>query len=89
MTAALELPAFTGGLLRATNYMNEFGDGVYGDGGQKVFFEIHTNGRYFVDILQYSHYQSEGEYRCVRGTVLRVDSIKNRGGFIHIICLEV
>ena len=89
LTAALDLPAFTESLIRASNYMNEFGNSIGDYGDQKVLFEIHTCGKYFVDISCHSHYKSEREYRCVRGTKLHVDSIKNKGSFIHITCTEV
>lgn len=87
MTAELDLPAFTLGPLRAVNYMGEFGGGV-GNSGTKVFFEIRTTGKYFVDISEHSVYK-EHEYRCVRGTRLLVESITQKGGYIHIKCTEI
>ena len=86
MTAEMDLPAFTLGQIRAVNYMNEFGGGV-GNCGTKVFFEIQTNGKYFVDISAHSRYK-ENEFRCVRGTQLLVESITQKGGYIHIKCTE-
>ena len=87
MTAELDLPAFTEGPMRAANYMNEFGGGV-GWGGVKVFFEIRTSGKYFVDISPWSRYPSEREYRCVRDTRLAVVSVSVRGGFTKVVCEE-
>lgn len=87
MTASLDLPAFTTGPIRAALYMNEFGDGV-GRCGAKVLFEIETKGKHFVDVSQFSVYK-EGEYRCERGTRVKVIAIVEKGGYQHIKCIEV
>ena len=87
MTQSVLLPGFTEGPLRASLYMNEFGEGV-GWGGIKVLFQIHTKGRYFVDISYLSFYPSEDEYRCVRGTSLLVTQIKPHGGYTEVVCEE-
>ena len=87
MTAELDLPAFTLGPIRAVNYMNEFGGGV-GNCGIKVLFEIKTSGKYFVDISTHSIYK-EDEYRCIRGTKLLVESITQKGGYLHLKCSEI
>lgn len=87
-TQSIELPAFTESPLRASGYMNEFGEGLEVYDRQKVLFEIRTKGKYFVNISGLTLYPSETEHRCKRGTRVRVVSIK-RTSFIHIICEEV
>ena len=88
MTQSLDIPAFTSNLIRASTYMNDFGEIGLSD-TQKALFEVQTKGMFFVDVSEYSVYPKEKEYRCVRDTELRVEKIINKGGFIHVKCTEI
>ena len=88
LTQELDLPAFTTGPLRAVKYMSEFGEGMYVDNSVKVLFEVHTSGKYFVDISEYSRYREECEHRCIRNTKLLVERIRKRSGFTELVCVE-
>lgn len=88
MTQSTELPAFTEGPIRATLYMNEFGE-VSLEWRERVFFEIKTHGKSFIDISPWSRYPEEKEYRCKEDTRLLVTGIKQKGGYLHITCEEM
>lgn len=88
MTQSIDIPSFTKSLIRAVNYMNEFGE-VGLESRVKTLFEIETTGRYFVNISPWSIYPKEGEYRCKEATKLLVTEVKQKGGYLHVKCKEV
>lgn len=74
------MPAFTTDKIRATIYMNEFGE-IGLEDSVRVLFVIHTTGKAFVDISELSYYPEESEYRCTDDVCLLVRSITNRAGY--------
>lgn len=89
LTQDTRLPAFTSDKMRASIYMNEFGDGVGSDDCIKVLFEIRTCGKHFVDISEQSSYKEEKEFRCGRGMKMVVERIERKCGFYQLCCNEV
>lgn len=84
------LPSFTTDKIRASLYMNEYGE-IGSDDGVRVLFVIRTKGKYFVDISELSHYKEERQYNCVDNVRLKVTRIYqfrtcNR---LHIVLEEV
>lgn len=83
-----DMPSFTTQQVRASMYMNEYGE-ITLDGSVRVLFVIRTAGKSFVDITNHSFYKEEKEYKCTDDVRLKVTGLGKRGGYWLINLEEV
>ena len=82
------LPSFTSDMLRAANYVNEFGETEL-TCVVKALFVIVTHGKAFVDISRLSYYPEENEYKCTDSVKLKVVAFERKAGLWQITMEEI
>ena len=82
-------PAFTLSPMRAAIYINDYGNAYDEFERVKVLFELHTSGKYMVDVSALSIYPQEDEHHCTEDAKFKVLSIKRTGGFTTIVMEEM
>ncbi len=82
------LPSFTPDLIRASMYVNEYGE-IGSDDGVRVLFVVRTKGKYFVDISELAYYKEERQYNCVNDARLKIVAFQRNGSCLQIELKEV
>lgn len=80
-------PAFTDSSLRAAGYISQFGATT--DDYVKLLFELHTSGKYMVDVSALSVYPCESEHHCAAEARFKIVKNERRGAMIQITLEEI
>lgn len=88
LTSGNNVPAFTTDSVRASIYINEFGNGIGFRDSVRVLFTVKTCGLYCVNVSPYSYYREEKEYRCTRDALFVVEGMVDKGSFIAVTLRE-
>ena len=80
-------PAFTDSSLRAAGYISQFGATT--DDYVKLLFELHTSGKYMVDVSALSVYPCESEHHCIADARFKIVKNERRGALIQITLEEI